>query len=124
MPFGLLLRPTVLLSIALALALGLAGVFYKLHTHDLVTIGRLTAERDAILEDAKACSDATERLRAESAKKAAEVRAALAVASGLRKKLDRAADTTLLEKPTVPSDTCASALALSRRKLEERRIPR
>jgi len=120
-PLALLLRPTTWLLVLVVLLSLTTFTLYKVHTHDLEKIGKLEAIRDAALSDAKACSNATEQLRRDAEKRAAEVAARLKAAEEARRKAEQQVEQTLQERPSNPNDLCASAPDLSRQKLHERR---
>lgn len=118
---ALLLRPTVLLAIALALSLLANLGLWKLHAHDLRTIGALQAQRDQAVAVGRACSDGVRKLREAADRRAREVALALRTAAEQAYRAQLHAQATLQARPAVPGDACASALALDRQKLAERR---
>lgn len=116
---ALLLRPTVILGILLALSVAGNAALYKLHTHDLEKIGSLEQLAKDARADAKACSDGVKKLREAAAAREKETAKALKAAEAKAREADKRADATLQERP-VDADTCDSALELNQRKAKER----
>lgn len=121
MPWTLLMRPTVILGLLLALSVGANALLFKARDRALARVATVAAERDQARSAGQACSDATRRLRDEASERAREVaRAALAAREAARL-ADARSDATLTSRPSVAGDACASALDLSRRKAAGRR---
>lgn len=117
---ALLLNPTVIVGILLALSLAGNGVLYKLHTNDLQQIGALKQAVKESRADAEACSEGVKKLRAAAAAREKTVVKALHEAEARARLANERSDHILQERP-VSADVCDSALELNQRKLKERR---
>lgn len=120
MPWMLLLKPTVILGLLLAVSVAGNVALWKMRDAALRQIGALSSEVGHAKGAAKRCSEGVANLR-----KAAEARAALVAVTTLRANelalaAEKRVDATLQERPSVPGDNCASALDLSKRKMHER----
>ncbi len=119
---ALLLRPTVILGILLALSLIGNGVLYKLHTRDLQQIGGLKQGIKEARADAVACSDGVKKLRTAMEARDKKVTLALRDAEAKARLADERADATLQERPG-NANPCDAAMELHQRKLQERHGP-
>lgn len=115
----LLLKPTVLLAMALGLSV-LANIgLWNLHSRDLRKIGGLEAVNADALADAKACSEGIKKLREEAIKREKRITVILKSAEVKARQAEERADRTLQARPDGP-DLCQAALHLSQKKLQER----
>jgi len=117
---SLLMKPIVWVSIALVLSLAANAGLWSMYKGELRRSGALTAERDSAIAAGQECSEGVKRLREEGDARAAEAARELARARDAARRAERRALETLGTAPTVPGDACASAAALSSRKLRER----
>ena len=120
MPWMLLLKPSVILSVLLALSLVANVTLFKMRDATLKHLGSVTAERDQAIEAGKVCSLATANLKKASDAREKALKIALAKAQTAAKAAASKAQATLQIQPDKPNDLCESALDLSRSKLKER----
>jgi len=120
-PWTLLARPTVILAILLALSAAGNFILFKARDRALALVALKEAELNHARSAGKACSDATRQLREDAATRAREVARAINAAREAARDAGRRADATLTARPANPQDVCASALDLSRQKVQERR---
>lgn len=99
----------VLIALLISLAGNAALSWAWLDARDDVTVA--TGERDQARRDATACSDATEALREEADKRAADGKKATATARALAVAKQSRAQTILAKPPSVPGNDYASARA-------------
>jgi hypothetical protein len=121
---SLLLRPTVLLSIALALSVGANYLLYNSWQGEVRRSGQLVEQRDEAVAAGKACSAGVDKLRREGETRAKTAAVALAKAREAARVAEARSLTTLGTAPTVPGDLCASAAVLNQAKLKERAAAR
>lgn len=97
----------ILAALAISLAAnGLLGWAY-LGARDDVTVAE--AARDQARGAAKQCSDATEKLKDQAAKRKKEAATAIAAAAKKAKDANERADAILSKPPSHPGDDCKSA---------------
>lgn len=116
----LLLKPSVILSLLLALSLVANVTLFKMRDATLKHLGSVSAERDQAIEAGKVCSLATANMKKMADAREKALKIALAKAQTAAKAAASKAETTLQMQPDKPNDLCASALDLSRSKLKER----
>lgn len=97
----------VLIALLISLASNAALGWAWLGARDDVTA--LTGQRDEARADASACSDATEALREQADKRAAEAKKATAAARTAAADKQSRAQAILSTPPSVPGNDCASA---------------
>lgn len=121
MPWMLLLKPTVLLGIALTASVAVNYGLFQMWKTELIRVGQVKAELTTAMAAGEACNKAVAQLKADTERRAREVQAALAVARARAIVVERKAKETLQARPSQPGDLCASAVILSRDKMKERR---
>lgn len=115
------MNPIMLLGAALALSM--LGNALLWHSRDSALERAATAEsaHARTVADAKACTDGVRAIRQAEERRRAEVEAKVKAAESRARSAERRAQVTMQARPAVPGDACASAVALSRQKLQERR---
>lgn len=120
MPWALLLKPSVILSVFLALSVVGNYTLFKMRDAALKHVGAVQAELDQAVAAGKKCSDGVLALKKAAVAREKQMRAALAEAQKLADAAARRAQTTLQTPPSVPGDMCVSAAVLNSEKLTER----
>lgn len=108
-PVAMLMRPTVILTVALALAVGGCATFAGLYKGQLKKVGAVEAQRAQAQAAATQCSDGVKRLREADAERQREVSRAAAMADREHKRAQERALETLQTPPTVVAAPGAAA---------------
>jgi hypothetical protein len=117
-------KPIVWVSIALVVSLAANAGLWKLWQSEVRRSGAYAAQRDSAIAAGRACSEGVERLRKAGDDRAAEAARELARARDAARRAEAHALETLGTAPTVPGDLCASASAMNKEKLTQRKAVR
>lgn len=120
MPWALLLKPSVILAVLLAVSVAGNYTLFKMRDAALKQAGAVTAQRDQAIAAGKACSEGVAALKRAAAARERKMRLAVAAAQRTANEAARRAQVTLQTPPSVPGDMCLSAEALNASKLAER----
>lgn len=120
---GLVGGNPLMAGLGIALALSLAGnaLLFKLRDNALERASAAETRHAQATAAAKACSAGVARVRQEEAVRRAAVEKQAKAAETRARSAERRALATLQAQPSVPGNACASAEALARTWLQERR---
>lgn len=116
--------PRVIIGLAVALVASLAVNAWQASAYlgQRDQAAKAVEQRDTAQAAAKACSDATDKLRAEAERQAKEAQAAIDKARRDARTANARADAERNRRPAVPGDACASAQTETREWLERRKV--
>lgn len=123
MTYANALRVILGLAIVLMISLGANALQWSAYQTQRDKATAAIEQRDAAAGAAQACSAATDELRTQAERQAAQAQAAIDKARKEARSANARADAERNRRPAVPGDACASAQVETREWLERRKGP-